>query len=70
MSCVIGASGIGKIETAVEAKFQDHFVEALAIPHKTADFVNLKKEVELPQPVESAGNEAGGGRSRRRRRRA
>ena len=30
---------IQKVETAVEAKFQDHFVEALAIPHKTADFV-------------------------------
>ena len=37
---------IHKIETAVEPKFQDHFVEALAIPHKTATCENLRREVE------------------------
>ncbi|NKB64944.1 MAG: DUF4445 domain-containing protein [Gammaproteobacteria bacterium] len=59
---------IQKVETAVEPKFQDHFVEALAIPHKTADFVNLKKEVDLPLVSEGASNE-NESRGRRRRRR-
>lgn len=39
---------IDKVETAVEPKFQDHFVEALAIPHKTATYDCLKDEVDLP----------------------
>ncbi|NKB75648.1 MAG: DUF4445 domain-containing protein [Gammaproteobacteria bacterium] len=56
---------IQKVETAVEPKFQDHFVEALAIPHKTADFVNLKKEVDLPIVTESSSD----GKGRRRRKR-
>ncbi|MCY3768950.1 MAG: ASKHA domain-containing protein [Gammaproteobacteria bacterium] len=61
---------IQKVETAVEAKFQDHFVEALAIPHQTARFENLRQEVDLPIP-ESPGKPgpAASGRSRRRRRR-
>ncbi len=42
---------IQKVETAVEPRFQDYFVEALAIPHKTADFANLKKAVSLPEPA-------------------
>ena len=59
---------IEKIETAVEPKFQQHFVEAMAIPHKTAVFANLSKVVSLPAPkaVETADPE--GGERRRRRR--
>lgn len=58
---------IEKIETAVEPMFQQHFVEAMAIPHKTAVFANLAKAVTLPAvtvvlPSEDAGT------SRRRRR--
>jgi len=60
---------IQKVETAVEAKFQDHFVEALAVPHKTATFENLKKEVDMPEPTESSTDDSSGGRQRRRRRR-
>ena len=58
---------IEKIETAVERKFQQHFVEAMAIPHKTADFVNLKKVVTLP-PIKTIlqPDDEGGGRRRRR----
>jgi uncharacterized 2Fe-2S/4Fe-4S cluster protein (DUF4445 family) len=58
---------IEKIETAVEPKFQQHFVEAMAMPHKTADFANLKKVVTLPpnKTVVLADDE-GGGRRRRR----
>jgi uncharacterized 2Fe-2S/4Fe-4S cluster protein (DUF4445 family) len=59
---------IEKIETAVEPLFQQHFVEAMAIPHKTADFVNLKKVQKLPpiKTVETLGDDGGARRVRRR----
>jgi uncharacterized 2Fe-2S/4Fe-4S cluster protein (DUF4445 family) len=59
---------IEKIETAVEPKFQQHFVEAMAMPHKTADFMNLKKVVTLPpiKNVETLGDDGGVRRVRRR----
>lgn len=60
---------VEKIETAVEPRFQEHFVAALAFPHKTARFPNLERVVELP--VVRAG-QAGTAdeRGARRRRRA
>jgi uncharacterized 2Fe-2S/4Fe-4S cluster protein (DUF4445 family) len=39
---------VEKIETAVEPRFQEFFVEAMAIPHLTAPFDELRKEVALP----------------------
>lgn len=45
---------IEKIETAVEADFQQHFVEAMAFPHKTATFPQLGKIVKLPTPTSSS----------------
>jgi uncharacterized 2Fe-2S/4Fe-4S cluster protein (DUF4445 family) len=59
---------IEKIETAVEPLFQQHFVEAMAIPHKTADFVNLKRVQVLPplKSVETLGDDGGARRARRR----
>jgi uncharacterized 2Fe-2S/4Fe-4S cluster protein (DUF4445 family) len=59
---------IEKIETAVEPLFQQHFVEAMALPHKTADFVNLKKVVTLPphKDVVTLGDDGGARRVRRR----
>jgi len=48
-------SRVEKIETALEPRFQQHFVEAMAIPHKTADHTNLKKAVTLPPRKDSAG---------------
>ena len=39
---------IEKIETAVEADFQDHFVRAMAFPHKTDPYENLSAAVSLP----------------------
>ena len=59
---------IEKIETAVESRFQEHFVEAMAIPHKTAAFTNLEKVLKLPQAkiVQTADSD---GNERRRRRR-
>ena len=40
---------IEKIETAVETKFQEYFVNAMAIPHKTDAFPNLEDVVSLPE---------------------
>ena len=45
---------IEKIETAVEPRFQEHFVAAMAIPHKTAPSPELAKAVALPAPKRSA----------------
>jgi uncharacterized 2Fe-2S/4Fe-4S cluster protein (DUF4445 family) len=56
---------IEKIETAVEPKFQDYFVDAMAIPNRTDAFVKLFEEV--PRPPEKAP--VNGDTSRRRRRR-
>ena len=39
---------IEKIETAIEPSFQDHFVKAMAIPHKTDPYELLSQAVELP----------------------
>ncbi|RED52271.1 ASKHA domain-containing protein [Aestuariispira insulae] len=65
---------IEKIETAVEAKFQDHFVESMAFPHKTAPYPNLKEAVKMPEPKvlsdSDGGDDGEGGGRRRRRRRA
>jgi uncharacterized 2Fe-2S/4Fe-4S cluster protein (DUF4445 family) len=60
---------IEKIETAVEPKFQDHFVEAMAIPHKTAPYPHLKAAVVLPEPKSAEADDADGDGGRRRRRR-
>ena len=57
---------IEKIETAVEPKFQEHFVQAMAFPHASAPFPNLSKVLTLPTPVDMP--EASGRRERRRRR--
>ena len=56
---------IEKVETAIEPRFQEHFVAAMAIPHKTAAYPNLAAAVTLPAPKEATG---GGGEPRRRRR--
>src|SRR5487761_2553730 len=45
---------IEKMETAIEPRFQHHFVEAMAIPHKTADYRKLREVVELPAVKGSA----------------
>jgi uncharacterized 2Fe-2S/4Fe-4S cluster protein (DUF4445 family) len=45
---------VEKIETAIEPRFQEHFVAAMAIPHKTAEYPNLRTVVDLPPPKLSA----------------
>ncbi len=55
---------IEKVETAVEPRFQEHFVEAMAIPHKTRGYPELSRVAALPEV------NFGEGEGRRRRRRA
>jgi uncharacterized 2Fe-2S/4Fe-4S cluster protein (DUF4445 family) len=57
---------IEKVETAIEPRFQQLFVEAMAIPHKTATYVHLRKVVDLPAPKESASQTETRGRRPRR----
>jgi uncharacterized 2Fe-2S/4Fe-4S cluster protein (DUF4445 family) len=57
---------IEKVETAIEPRFQQHFVEAMAIPHKTASSEQLRKVVELPAPKESTSQSETRGRRPRR----
>ncbi|KRS13139.1 drug:proton antiporter [Roseovarius atlanticus] len=58
---------ITKVETAIEPKFQEHFVAANAIPHKTDPFLELAKVAPLPNPSFNTGGGDEGGRRRRRR---
>ena len=48
-------SRIEKIETAVEPRFQAHFIDAMAFPHATAPYPNLAREVQLPARRSVAG---------------
>jgi uncharacterized 2Fe-2S/4Fe-4S cluster protein (DUF4445 family) len=59
---------VEKVETAVEPRFQEHFVHAMAIPHKTERYPHLAAEVTLPAPKSPAAGPADEGRGRRRRR--
>jgi uncharacterized 2Fe-2S/4Fe-4S cluster protein (DUF4445 family) len=61
---------VEKIETAVEPRFQEHFVEALAIPHRSAPHPNLARRVSLPAHRPAAVRPAAPGRTDRRRRAA
>ncbi len=58
---------IEKIETALEADFQKHFVNAMALPNKVDAFPELVKEVTLPEKKGGEGVEGNQGRRRRRR---
>lgn len=57
---------IEKIETAIEAKFQDYFVDAMAFPNKQDQFTNLFSVVKKP-PSKIISDTAGSSRKRRRR---
>ena len=63
-------SRIEKIETALEPKFQEHFVNAMALPNKVDAFPELAKVVTLPERkmLTDDGGGEGGGRRRRRSR--
>ena len=57
---------IHKVETAIEPRFQEHFVAANAIPHATAPFEQLRSVVTLPDVAFNAGSDRPEGRRRRR----
>ncbi len=72
--CNVGARGaieetvrhIHKVETAIEPRFQEHFVNASAIPNAVDPFPELAKIVTLPDVAFNTGGGEGGGRRRRR----
>lgn len=65
------ARRIEKVETAVEPRFQEHFVDAMAIPHRSAPYAKLRAAVDLPPPPSpSARSARAAGRTEGRRRRA
>ena len=57
---------IEKVETAIEPRFQEHFVAANHIPHASDGFPSLSESVSLPVVNFNAGDD----KPRRRRRRA
>ncbi|MEX0923637.1 MAG: ASKHA domain-containing protein [Rhodovibrionaceae bacterium] len=59
---------VEKVETAVEPRFQQHFIEAMAFPHKTAPYPKLRAAVQLPEPRVASPSGEDDGRRRRRRR--
>jgi uncharacterized 2Fe-2S/4Fe-4S cluster protein (DUF4445 family) len=56
---------IEKIETAVDPGFQQHFVDAMGIPHSTQPCPSLAKVMDLPEPDPGAAGRKGGHRRRR-----
>ncbi|WP_136635492.1 ASKHA domain-containing protein [Pseudooceanicola onchidii] len=62
-----GVRRISKIETAIAPKFQEHFVNANAIPHATDPFPELGRIVTLPDVSFNTNGGEDGGRRRRRR---
>ena len=56
---------VEKIETAVEPRFQAHFVDAMAFPHATAPSTHLSTVVDLPARPGSAAAGPGGARPER-----
>lgn len=57
---------IEKIETALEADFQVHFVNAMAMPNKIESFPKLASVVKLPEKKIATNGENGRRRTRRR----
>jgi uncharacterized 2Fe-2S/4Fe-4S cluster protein (DUF4445 family) len=55
---------VEKIETAIEPKFQEHFVAAMGIPHTSEPYAKLRQAVKLPAP--KAAPARSGARGRRR----
>ena len=57
---------ITKVETAIEPRFQEHFVAANAIPHATDTFPELASIVTLPKVSFNTSGEREGRRRRRK----
>jgi len=50
------ARTITKVETALEPRFQEHFVQAMGFPHSTDPYLRLGQVVTLPARTEPAGS--------------
>jgi uncharacterized 2Fe-2S/4Fe-4S cluster protein (DUF4445 family) len=48
------ARTITKVETAIEPRFQEHFVQAMGLPHSTDPYLRLGAVVDLPPRTESS----------------
>ncbi|RDB43142.1 DUF4445 domain-containing protein [Halomonas sp. DQ26W] len=57
---------VQKVETATEPRFQEHFVAAMAIPHRHDLFPHLSAHVTLPSVMEQSGGGSSAGRRRGR----
>ncbi len=53
---------VEKIETAVEPRFQEHFVDAMALPHRSAPMPFLAAAVQLPPRLGAGSAERRRGR--------
>jgi uncharacterized 2Fe-2S/4Fe-4S cluster protein (DUF4445 family) len=64
------ARRVTKIETAVEPRFQEHFVAALAFPHATEPYAHLARVVALParKPSRDGGTRRRGASARSKER--
>ncbi len=60
---------IEKVETAIEPRFQEHFVNANALPHAVDSFEHLSSVVDLPDVSHNIAYSRLRGGARRRRRR-
>ncbi|MCY4542063.1 MAG: ASKHA domain-containing protein, partial [Rhodobacteraceae bacterium] len=58
---------IEKIETAIEPRFQEHFVNANALPHAIDQFLHLSRHVTLPEVSHNVSRNRARKRVRRRR---
>jgi uncharacterized 2Fe-2S/4Fe-4S cluster protein (DUF4445 family) len=58
---------VEKLETAVEPRFQEHFVGAMGLPHTTDPFPRLGAVVDLPTPAAASANDESPSRRERRR---
>jgi len=58
---------VEKIETAIEPRFQEHFVDAMAFPHRTAEMSNLARVIDLPARPDTAPGADPRAAQRRRR---
>ncbi|MEO7663726.1 MAG: ASKHA domain-containing protein [Candidatus Limnocylindrales bacterium] len=52
---------VEKVETAIEPRFQEHFVDAMALPHRTAPMPHLAAAVQLPPRRGGPGGGRSGG---------
>ncbi|MGR3466618.1 MAG: ASKHA domain-containing protein, partial [Shimia sp.] len=58
---------IEKIETAIEPRFQEHFVNASALPNSSDPFPILRALIDLPDVSFNTGGEPQAGGRRRKR---